>query len=93
MSKSHADIIGLWLSTADFAAAIGVDYNQAKLMRRRNSIPVEYWPEVVADAQRRGFAGISYETLVVAVVARRRAIRRARVNGATEERSSVASSA
>lgn len=79
MSKSHAELIALWPSLSEFAAAIAVNYDQAKLMKRRNSIAVEHWPKLVEDAARRGFADINYTSLVDAVVARRGALRRSRV--------------
>ena len=67
----HAEIIALWPSLAEFAAAIAVDYGTAKQMRRRKSIPDEYRPAVVADAAARGIAGITFELLTTTAPARR----------------------
>lgn len=62
---SHRDVIDRWPSLRAFADDIGETYNTTKAMRRRGSIPVEYWPRVVASAVARGIEGISYETLTI----------------------------
>lgn len=36
-------------------------------MRRRDSIPAEYWPTVVRHAEVRGFSGVTLEVLVSSV--------------------------
>lgn len=61
---THADIINRWPSLTDFAADLSIAYGTAKAMRRRGSIPSDYWPVVVQSAARRGIAGISLERLV-----------------------------
>lgn len=44
--------------------AIGVNPSTASEMRRRRSIPVDYWPRLVAAAHERGIDGLDYKTLV-----------------------------
>lgn len=61
---THADIINRWPSLGEFAADLSIAYGTAKAMRRRGSIPSEYWPGVVQSAARRGIAGVSLERLV-----------------------------
>lgn len=64
---THADLINLWPSLADFAADIGVEYGTAKAMRRRSSIPSEYWLAMVRSADVRTIAGVTLEALAAAV--------------------------
>lgn len=44
--------------------AIGVAPSTASEMKRRASIPVDYWPRLVAAAQECGVQGLTYERLV-----------------------------
>lgn len=46
------------------ARAIGIKTSAASEMRRRKSIPVDYWKDLVGAAEESGIAGVSYETLV-----------------------------
>ncbi|WP_421416518.1 hypothetical protein [Agrobacterium tumefaciens] len=64
---THADVIDQWNSIAAFAEDIGVAYGTAKAMRRRNSIPPEYWIKVVQKAADRSLEGVSLQVLAVAV--------------------------
>lgn len=63
---THTAMIGLWPSLTDFAADIGVSYGTAKAMRRRGSIPAEYWKAVVEGARRRDL-DVTFEALAEAV--------------------------
>lgn len=67
----HRELINLWPSISAFADDIGVRYETAKAMRRRGSIPSQYWKLAVEAAQHRGIAGVDYENLaeLVAVTA------------------------
>lgn len=67
MSMTHSDVIDLWNSIAAFAEDVGVAYGTAKAMRRRNSIPPEYWIVVVQKATGRGISAVSLEVLASAV--------------------------
>jgi hypothetical protein len=64
---THSDIINLWPSLSEFAGDIGVEYGTAKAMRRRSSIPVEYWPKVIGKAAERSIDGITPESMLKAV--------------------------
>lgn len=63
---THQNQIDLWPSLADFASDIGVAYGTAKAMRRRSSIPPKYWETMVAKADDRGIACVTYEALATA---------------------------
>lgn len=60
---THADLINLWPSLAAFADEIGAQYETAKAMRRRGSIPSGYWVRVVEAARSRGLDEVSFERL------------------------------
>ena len=45
------------------ARSIGVTTEHAAGMARRGSVPVAYWPHLVAAARRRKLSWITYETL------------------------------
>ena len=49
---------------ATFARDIGVTVEHASAFNRRRSIPVRYWPRVVAAAVERGIDGVTYDYLV-----------------------------
>ena len=57
----------------NFAAAIRVTVNHARVMKSRNSIPAEYWHPVVEAAAAKGIPEITHETLAK-LAARRRTI-------------------
>ncbi|NSY10808.1 hypothetical protein G6L14_02105 [Agrobacterium vitis] len=63
---THADIINLWPSIAEFARDIGAPYETAKAMRRRSSIPAGYWVRVVDSASWRAFEAVSLSALAEA---------------------------
>lgn len=44
--------------------AIGVKPSAASEMRRRSSIPVSYWKQLVEAALERGIEGLTYDRLV-----------------------------
>lgn len=66
---THTDLINLWPSLAEFALDLGVEYGTAKAMRRRSSIPSEYWITMVRSAEGREIAGVNLEALAEAVAA------------------------
>lgn len=68
--KTHRDIIEKWPTVGEFAADIGVSENTARAMKRRNSIRGIYWHDIVAAAKRRGFEGVTHETLACAATAK-----------------------
>lgn len=62
---SHADLINLWPSLAEFADDLGVPYVTAKAMRRRSSVPASHWMRMVAVASEKGFSGVTLEALAL----------------------------
>lgn len=57
MFKTHRQIIDAWPGRVPgFAADIDVEENHAKQMRKRNSIPSDYWLVVEAKGKARGVA-------------------------------------
>lgn len=46
------------------ARILGVGFTTASEMKRRKSIPVKYWPLLVAACQSEGVEGVDYEQLV-----------------------------
>jgi len=67
LCMTHADIINLWPSLSDFAADLSIEYGTAKAMRRRGSIPSEYWLALVRCAERRNINDVTLEALAKAV--------------------------
>ena len=67
--RSVTDIIDAFGGNSKFAAVIGKGASTASEMRRRKSIPVDYWPRLIeASAKWREHAPLSYEELVAASV-------------------------
>lgn len=64
---THAEIIGLWPSIAQFARDLGVAYESAKAMSRRSSIPATYWKRVVQAAAAIDLQCVTYAALAEAV--------------------------
>lgn len=56
---------------ANFAADIDVAENTAKQMRKRNSVPPEYWAAWVAGAVKREKPDVTYERLAKIAAERR----------------------
>lgn len=49
---------------AKVAAALEVRPSTASEMKRRGSIPVDYWPKLIEAARERGLKGVSADTLM-----------------------------
>lgn len=64
---SHSATIDLWPSLSAFAEDLSIAYGTAKQMRRRGSIPAQYWTVVVAKAAERGLERVTLEALAQAV--------------------------
>lgn len=58
---------------AKVGQAIGVSTEHASAMKRRESIPVDYWPDLIAWARINSIRGVTYETLALMHVRRERA--------------------
>jgi len=63
MMNSLRDLVDELGGTTAFAAAIQVNVSTASEMKRRGSIPVRYWPSLIAAADERGLP-LTYDTLV-----------------------------
>jgi hypothetical protein len=61
---SIADMIEKFGGNTSFAEVLGKRPSTVSEMKRRGSVPVEYWPRIVAAAQQLGMQGLSYEALV-----------------------------
>lgn len=71
MSESYKQLIDRWPSLEAFAQDVRVKCNTAKQMRLRDSVPSEYWLEMVASAERRQIAGVTLDALATIAAARR----------------------
>lgn len=69
--KSFAEVIDAFGGAQPFAAALSIPGSHARTMKARDSIPPEYWPEVVQQAASRGVPGVSYELLAQLVAENR----------------------
>lgn len=58
------DVFAKFKKTSAFADALGLKLSAASEMRRRSSIPVRYWSQLVDAAHERGLEEITYDTLV-----------------------------
>ncbi len=61
--KKIEDIFAGFEQTRSFAQALGVKPSTAYMMRRRQAIPLKYWPKLVRIARRRGI-DLDYDLLV-----------------------------
>jgi hypothetical protein len=58
------DLFDRWERPARLAADLGISRQNLRMMRTRRSIPVRFWPGLIASARRRGIGGLSYDLLV-----------------------------
>lgn len=65
--ETVSDLIGLWPepSLTTFASDISIPVKHASAMKARDSINVDYWPDLIAAAERRGLEGVTYERLAL----------------------------
>lgn len=72
--KTVSDIFDIFGGNASVARILRVGPSTASEMKRRESIPVEYWPELVAEAKSLGRDDLSLEAIatVMAAAASRR---------------------
>jgi hypothetical protein len=70
--QSFDDVIGKWPSDAQFARDVGLKPNHVQTMKARDSIPAEYWLDIVAAAEQRGYRDITLELFSRITRARRR---------------------
>ena len=62
--QTISDLIDKFGGSTKFAAVIGKNPSTASEMKRRGSIPVEYWATVLSAASERGFKDITSERLI-----------------------------
>ena len=60
---SFTALIDRWPSPTVFAEDIGVVPQQGHNMKRRNSIPADYWTATIIAAGKRGIDGVDWEVL------------------------------
>lgn len=63
MIRTVSDLISAFGGATEFSRAIGAKPSTASEMKRRGSIPVNWWPLIVEEAARRGIGGVTYESL------------------------------
>lgn len=63
MMNSLKDLVDEFGGTTAFAASIQVNVSTASEMKRRGSVPVRYWPLLIAAAGERGLP-LTYDQLV-----------------------------
>lgn len=59
---------GLFVSfngPAKVGQALGISTEHAAAMKRRKSIPVDYWPQLIAAARAESIRGVTYESLAL----------------------------
>lgn len=61
---SFDELFTRWPRQGHLSADLGVSPQHLRMMRVRRSIPVRFWPRLVAAADRRGIAGLDYALLV-----------------------------
>lgn len=58
-----SDLISKWPTIADFASEVGIGYEAARQMRRRESIAPEHWVRVISACHDKGIPGVTLEWL------------------------------
>lgn len=64
-----SDLIAKWPTIAEFALDVACGYEAARQMRRRDSIAVEHWENVIAASKAKSIPGITYEWLAARRIA------------------------
>ncbi len=64
--KTVADLMDEWPEpkVATLARDLNVTTEHAAQFKRRNSIPVRYWPDLLAACKTHGIKGVDYKLLV-----------------------------
>jgi hypothetical protein len=63
--RSVEDVFEAFGGPSKVGQAVGVSTEHAAAMKRRGSIPVAYWPALIATARERRISGITYEALAL----------------------------
>jgi hypothetical protein len=61
--QTFTDLLMRWPSLSGIGRELGCSYDTVMAWKRRNSIPYEYWPALIASAKRLGILGISMNSL------------------------------
>lgn len=61
--ESHRDIISLWGNPDGYGRTVGVAIHAARKHWARNSIPADYWNEIVAQAAKISHPEVTHELL------------------------------
>ena len=72
--KNFRDIIDLWPSRSAFAKRLSVPNSTASSMWQNDTIPSQYWVDVVAGAVERGHGDVTFEMLAGMAKAKRGAM-------------------
>jgi hypothetical protein len=75
---SFRDVIGRWPTTRAFARDAGCSPTLVRQWRHRDSVPAQYWPQIVAGAARRGIAPVDLRLLAQLAAKRRVPVAEAR---------------
>ena len=70
--QTFRDVIELWAKRIDFARAVNVSPVRASAWWQRDSIPPEWWTEVVAAAHRAGHASVTINLLASIAAGKRK---------------------
>lgn len=62
--NSISDIVDVIGGSGKLAIILGVKPSAASEMKRRDSIPVKYWPKLVDECRAIGVRGVNYDSLV-----------------------------
>jgi len=65
--RTHRDIIALWPSSADLARDLDIPGDNVRKWKAHNRIPGWFFTDLIAAAERRGYAGVTAEALAAAV--------------------------
>ena len=75
---SFRDVIGRWPTTRAFARDAGCSPTLVRQWRHRDSVPAQYWPQIVEGAARRGIAPVDLRLLAQLAAKRRVPVAEAR---------------
>ena len=71
--ETVTDLISKWSSDAEFARDIGLTTSHVSMIKMRNSLHPKYWLAIIKAADKRGFKGISEDSLAKIAIIRMKA--------------------
>lgn len=63
--KHITDVFEAFETNVALAGVLGVGPSTVSEMKRRKSIPVEYWPRIVGEAKKNGWEHLTFEKLAI----------------------------